>query len=51
MDYGRERSILGTRKWRKLEEIIFSEPVLKRGMQILTDTPYALQRSTKPQST
>jgi hypothetical protein len=43
MDYGRERSILGTGKGRKLEEIVLSEPVLKKGIQVLMDTQYALQ--------
>jgi hypothetical protein len=35
MDYGHERPILGTRKGRKLEEIMFSEPVHKQGLQTL----------------
>jgi hypothetical protein len=50
MDYGHDRCTLGARKGEKLEEILFSEPVLKKGIQILNDTRYELQRSTKPQS-
>lgn len=47
MDYGRDWSIMGTSKGRKLEEITFSETVLRKGIQTRKDMRYALQRSTK----
>jgi hypothetical protein len=34
---------LGTRKGRKLEEIMFCEPVLKKGLETLKDATYALK--------
>jgi len=50
MVYGRERSILGTSEGRKLEEFMFSELVLKNGIQTLKDTRYALKDKKSPQS-